>query len=71
MDAFSLATERTERAALMDIHAAAPLDARAALGMEGETIGSAYLSLTRNDPNVMFNRTIGLRDSWAKAQKKG
>jgi GNAT superfamily N-acetyltransferase len=60
MDAFSLATERTERAALMDIHAAAPLDARAALGMEGETIGSAYLSLTRNDPNVMFNRTIGL-----------
>ena len=45
MDERSLAIERIERAALTDLHAAAPAETRAALEFELEPVGTALVSI--------------------------
>ncbi|MDX1604802.1 MAG: GNAT family N-acetyltransferase [Candidatus Competibacterales bacterium] len=60
MDQSSLAAERIERAALVDLHDAAPNDVRRALGMSLEPIGHALVSSARHDPNILLNRCLGL-----------
>lgn len=68
MDQLALASERIERAVLADLHAAAPATTRKILGLRLETIGTALVSIARNDPTILLNRTIGLgvegRASW-------
>ncbi len=60
MEDFSLQAERLERAALSDLHAAAPEDLRHRLGLELKTIGTALASVSAKDPSIVVNRTIGL-----------
>lgn len=60
MDEISLLSESVERAALADLHAAAPEVTRRLLGLRLETIGTALVSLARYEPNLLLNRTIGL-----------
>ncbi|NIA68371.1 hypothetical protein HBA54_07180 [Pelagibius litoralis] len=60
MEDFSLQAERLERAALSDLHAAAPEDLRHRLGLELKTIGTALASVSAKDPSIVVNRAIGL-----------
>ncbi len=54
--------ETVERAALEDLHAAAPADVRTALGVDGAVVGPAFVSLAAGFPPsaVVVNRAIGL-----------
>jgi GNAT superfamily N-acetyltransferase len=54
--------EEIERAALADLHEAAPPELRASLGIESRTIGSAFVSIARALPAsaIVINRAIGL-----------
>jgi GNAT superfamily N-acetyltransferase len=54
--------ETVERAALEDLHAAAPADVRTALGVDGAVVGPAFVSLAAGLPPsaVVINRAIGL-----------
>ena len=54
--------EAVERAALEDLHAAAPTDVRTALGLDGTVVGTAFVSVAAALPPsaVVINRTIGL-----------
>lgn len=60
MEEFSLQAERLERAALSDLHSAAPEDLRYRLGLELKTIGTTLASVAARDPSIVINRTIGL-----------
>ncbi len=60
MDEISLISERVERAALAEIHAAAPEETRRKLGLVLESVGAATVSMARNEPSILLNRTIGL-----------
>lgn len=60
MDEISLLSESVERAALADLHAAAPAHTRRILGLRLEIIGSALVSVARHEGNILLNRTIGL-----------
>ncbi len=60
MEEFSLQAERLERAALSDLHSAAPEDLRYRLGLELKTIGTTLASVAARDPSIIINRTIGL-----------
>lgn len=60
MEEFSLQAERLERAALTDLHSAAPEDLRYRLGLELKTIGTTLASVAAGDPSIVINRTIGL-----------
>jgi hypothetical protein len=55
-----IAAERVERAALADLHAAAPTEVTRQLGLHLETIGGALVSTAVNGPTILVNRTIGL-----------
>ena len=54
--------EEVERAALEDIHDAAPPALRTSLGIEGRTIGSAFVLIARVLPAsaIVINRAIGI-----------
>ena len=60
MDEISLLSERIERATLADLHKAAPEETRNLLGLSLKTIGNAMVSIAKNDPTILINRTIGL-----------
>ncbi len=60
MDEVSHLSEGIERAALADLHAAAPEETRQLLGLRLETIGTALVSVARHEPSILLNRTIGL-----------
>lgn len=60
MDEISHLSESVERAALADLHAAAPEETRQLLGLRLETIGTALVSVAMHEPNILLNRTIGL-----------
>lgn len=60
MDQTSLAAERIERAALVELHEAAPTEVRRELGLSLEPIGHALVSSARFDPSILLNRTLGL-----------
>ncbi len=60
MEEFSLQAERLERAALSDLHSAAPEELRYRLGLELKTIGTTLASVAARDPSIIINRTIGL-----------
>ncbi len=60
MDEISLLSESVERAALADLHAAAPEETRRLLGLRLETIGTALVSVARHEPSILLNRTIGI-----------
>ena len=63
-----MTSERIERVVLADLHAAAPAETREILGLRLETIGTALVSIARNDSSILLNRTTGLgvedRASW-------
>lgn len=52
--------ERTDRAQLADLHAAAPAALRAELGLRLETMGGALISLAPGVPGIVLNRVAGL-----------
>ena len=54
--------EEIERAALEDLHEAATPEMRASLGIEGRTIGSAFISIASALPAsaIVINRAIGV-----------
>ena len=60
MAEISLISEQTERALLTDLHGAASEATRNLLGLSLETIGTATVSIAKNDPTILINRTIGL-----------
>jgi len=60
MDNLSLTAEEIERAALVDLHAAATPALRESLGLQLQESGDALLSIARHDPSSMLNRAIGL-----------
>ena len=60
MDELSVRIERTERAALAELHAAAPAKTRAKLDLRLETIGEALVSIAPGEPSSLVNRTVGL-----------
>lgn len=60
MNETSLISERIERAAFADLHAAAPEETREKLGLSLENIETATLSIARNEPDILLNRAIGL-----------
>jgi hypothetical protein len=64
-----IAAERVERAALADLHAAAPSDAARDLGLRLETIDGALVSIAERDPTILVNRTIGLGVEHAAIEK--
>lgn len=55
-----IVAERVERAALADLHAAAPSHAARQLGLELDTVDGALVSLAKRDPGILVNRAIGL-----------
>ena len=55
-----IAAERVERAALADLHAAAPPAAARQLGLDLQTIEGALVSIARHDTTTLVNRTVGL-----------
>ena len=55
-----LLSERIERLALADFHAAASKEAGSALGLNSRNIGGALVSCTTNDPSILLNRTLGI-----------
>jgi len=59
MNEISLLSESIERAALADLHAAAPEETRRLLGLNLETIGTALVAIATREPNILLNRTIG------------
>lgn len=56
----SLVSERIEIAELIDLHNAATPDIRNRIGLHLENIGSAYLSIAKNEKSILLNRVIGL-----------
>ncbi len=60
MDEISSLSERIERAVLADLHGAASEETRNLLGLSLKTIGNAMVSIAKNDPTILINRTIGL-----------
>jgi len=61
MDEDFLVSEQIERAALVDLHAAASESVREQLGLRLETIGTALVSIATGEPNnILLNRTVGL-----------
>lgn len=60
MDEISLLSERTEQAVLADLHGAASKETRNLLGLSLKAIGTAMVSIAKNDPTILINRTIGL-----------
>jgi hypothetical protein len=52
--------EGTERAALADLHLAAPSELRDRLGLELREVGGALVSIASRKPTILVNRTIGL-----------
>lgn len=54
------ASERLEGASLAALHESATAGTRERLGLELHEIGDALVSIARNDPSIMLNRTIGL-----------
>ncbi|NJN45317.1 MAG: hypothetical protein HC808_01145 [Candidatus Competibacteraceae bacterium] len=61
MDEDFLVSEQIERAALIDLHAAASESVREQLGLRLETIGTALVSIATGEPsNILLNRTVGL-----------
>lgn len=60
MDRLSLEAERIERAALAELHAAAPGPIRERLGMHAEEVGGALVSIVRGDSSTILNRALGL-----------
>lgn len=60
MDELSLLAERLERAALADLHTAAPAPVRERLGLRLEEVDGVAVSIAEHDPSIMLNRAIGL-----------
>jgi GNAT superfamily N-acetyltransferase len=60
VDKVSLAAERIERSALEELYHVAPQSARKSIGWRLETVGSALVSLAEREPDILFNRTLGL-----------
>jgi hypothetical protein len=56
----TLRAERVERAALADLHRAAPPASRQRLGLELRALGGALVSIASRDPSILVNRTVGL-----------
>jgi hypothetical protein len=56
----TLRAEAAERAALADLHRAAPADSRARLGLELRVIDGALYSAVRGGQSILINRTVGL-----------
>ena len=54
--------EEVERAALEELHSVAPTAVRQSIGLAGQTIGSAFVSVARALPPtaIVLNRTIGV-----------
>jgi hypothetical protein len=54
--------EEIERAALVDLHKAASSDLRTSLGIFGQALGSAFVSVASTLPAsaIVLNRTIGV-----------
>ena len=69
MNETALAIERIERAALADLHAAAPDETRAAIGLSLETVGTALVSIAANEPSILLNRAIGIGVEVAEARE--
>jgi GNAT superfamily N-acetyltransferase len=55
-----IAAERAERAALVDLHSAAPEPVRRRLGLELQTVDGALASIAAADPTILVNRVVGL-----------
>lgn len=59
-DATLPASERLERVMLEALHAGAPNETRAQLGLEAKQIDGTLVSVATHDPSIMLNRAIGL-----------
>jgi hypothetical protein len=57
---FTTRAEGAERAALADLHLAAPSDLRERLGLELREVGGALVSVARSHPTILVNRVVGL-----------
>jgi len=60
MEDFSRQAERLERAALADLHLAAPKALRRRLGLSVHTVDGTLASVAAGDPGIVVNRAIGL-----------
>ena len=56
----TIRAEAVERAALADLHRAAPAASRARLGLELRAIDGALYSAARHGQSILVNRTVGL-----------
>jgi hypothetical protein len=56
----TIRAESAERAALADLHNAAPPDLREHLGLDLDEVGGALVSIARRQPTILVNRTVGL-----------
>jgi len=57
---FTLRAEAAEKAALADLHSAAPRDLSDRLGLELIEVEGALVSIARRHPTILVNRVIGL-----------
>jgi len=60
MNEIFLTSERIERFALEDLHAAATPEIREVLGLRFEKVGDFFVSIATQEPSILLNRTIGL-----------
>jgi hypothetical protein len=60
MDELSLISEQIERTLLTELHRAASEEIKETLGLSLKRTGTATVSLAKNDPTILINRTIGL-----------
>ena len=60
MDEIEIISEEIEREALLSLHEHSPESTGESLGLELYEVSDALVAVSRNDPSVVLNRTLGL-----------